>query len=66
MSRAQHHIICNSSYSWWAAWLAHHPSQQVIMPDRWYASGIHAPITEKQCAGWETISGMSSPDDAQT
>ncbi len=62
MSCAHHHIICNSSYSWWAAWLARHPSQEVMMPDRWYASGIHAPIAEKQCAGWEIIPGMSSHD----
>jgi len=58
MSRARHHIICNSTYSWWGAWLAKHPSQEVIMPDRWFASGIVAPITEKQAEGWETLSAL--------
>jgi hypothetical protein len=47
MSLASHHIIANSTYSWWAAWLGDKPGQQVIMPDRWYASGIKAPIGEK-------------------
>jgi hypothetical protein len=47
MSLASHHIIANSSYSWWAAWLGDKPDQQVIMPDRWYTRDIIAPIKEK-------------------
>jgi hypothetical protein len=48
MSLAGHHIIANSSYSWWAAWLGEKPDQQVIMPERWYAREITAPIDEKR------------------
>lgn len=48
MSLARHHIIANSSYSWWAAWLADHPAQHVIMPERWYARTIKAPIEDKR------------------
>jgi len=48
MSLASHHIIANSSYSWWAAWLGNKPGQQVIMPDRWYSHGIKAPMEEKR------------------
>jgi hypothetical protein len=48
MSLASHHIIANSSYSWWAAWLGDKPGQEVIMPDRWYAHSVKAPIEEKQ------------------
>jgi hypothetical protein len=48
MSLAGHHIIANSSYSWWAAWLGDKPDQQVIMPDRWYAREIIAPMEEKR------------------
>jgi hypothetical protein len=47
ISLASHHIIANSSYSWWAAWLGDKPGQQVIMPDRWFSKEIHAPIEEK-------------------
>lgn len=48
MSTASHHIIANSSYSWWAAWLGDKPTQEVIMPDRWFTTGINAPVSEKR------------------
>jgi hypothetical protein len=49
MSLAGHHIIANSSYSWWAAWLGDKPGQQVIMPERWYADErIKAPMEQKR------------------
>ena len=48
MSLAAHHIIANSSYSWWAAWLGAKPGQRVIMPDQWFKDSIHAPIDEKR------------------
>lgn len=48
MSLASHHIIANSTYSWWSAWLAQSASQRVIMPDRWYTGEIVAPIDEKK------------------
>jgi hypothetical protein len=48
MSMASHHIIANSTYSWWGAWLGAKPGQQVTMPDRWYAKDIIAPIDEKK------------------
>jgi len=30
-----HHILSNSSFSWWMQYLAHHPTQIVIAPRRW-------------------------------
>ncbi|MGD7654099.1 MAG: alpha-1,2-fucosyltransferase, partial [Verrucomicrobiales bacterium] len=49
MGMASHHIIANSSYSWWAAWLAQRPGHHVIMPERWIADdSINAPIAEKR------------------
>lgn len=47
MSLASHHIIANSTYSWWAAWIAKKPGQHVILPDRWFTKDIHAPMADK-------------------
>jgi hypothetical protein len=36
MSRCQHHIIANSSFSWWGAWRCRHEGQTVYAPQRWF------------------------------
>ncbi len=49
MSVCHHHIMVNSSYSWWGAWLNPSDSKQVIAPKMWMKS---IPTDRIAPAGW--------------
>lgn len=48
MSCCSHHIIANSSFSWWGAWLGQNKEKIVIAPDKWLnhteGQGIYAQL----------------------
>jgi hypothetical protein len=57
MSACKHHIIANSSFSWWAGWLGYSPEQIVIAPSPWYASP-KLDARDLAVARWQYISRL--------
>ena len=54
MTMCKYHIIANSSYSWWGAWLAN--SEKVIAPSKWFTGELaHKDTTDIYCPGWILI-----------
>lgn len=39
LSLCKHHVISNSSFSWWAAWFGYSEEQVVIYPQAWFSDG---------------------------
>lgn len=54
MSMCSYHIIANSSYSWWGAWLAN--GKKVIAPSNWFGGGCaNKNPKDMYCDGWIVI-----------
>lgn len=52
MSQCQHHIIANSSFSWWGAWLNPSKTKTVIAPKQWFGPAFKQDYSDIYCEGW--------------
>lgn len=56
MSKCDDHIIANSSYSWWGAWLNLNVNKKVIAPKIWFGPYYqHHDTKDLYCEGWSII-----------
>ena len=53
MSMCQHHIVANSTFSWWGAWLNPSRNKIVIAPKKWFAKDDSA--VDLIPSGWITV-----------
>ena len=55
MSLCKHHIICNSTFSWWAAYLNKNSEKVVVAPKQWFAPDYNHNSSDLIPDGWITI-----------
>lgn len=55
MSLCDHHIIANSSFSWWGAWLNPKRDKTVIAPNNWFGPAINKNTQDVYCEDWVKI-----------
>lgn len=53
MTLCDYHILANSSYSWWGAWLSN--SKKVVCTKTWFGHGLNHDTKDIYCEGWVKI-----------
>lgn len=54
MSMCDYHVIGNSTFSWWGAWLSN--SEQVIAPKDWFGAPLGGNnLSDLYCDGWKVL-----------
>lgn len=54
MSKCDYHIIGNSTFSWWGAWLS--SSKKVVAPKQWFGAPLGGQdLSDLYCEGWKVL-----------
>ena len=55
MTQCHHHVIANSSFSWWGAWLDARQPKTVLMPQRWFRDRDPDYSADIRPPGWVVV-----------
>lgn len=55
MSLCKHHILANSTFSWWGAWLSRHGEKKVFAPRKWIVNDNTIKVTDVIPAEWAIV-----------